>query len=554
MSEVKLNLVDRQTILAGTIHGSVGDACVAALTAEPETIAELETGLARYIKPDERSSRFASFRAQSEIDSDPHDAGLVIIDLAARVVAVESTYSQPGPEGVVHYHNGKHATDIPIRYVLDSDWLFVNSAESYRWSAERRRAERLTRPPIDMRAILYGRPLLEFIREFEAGLRQKGFTLPPRTEAAADAVAGEIVKGHARWLTTPRDDLRGSAPRDVILEKLHFIDMDMDSRAFQWTMQGEGPPGLPRNSFAYRYAGFGTHEWVVYYYLVRHLFCLATLGDRISTTTDVRSASRQVGIVDGSTNVSESPSGPRSRDDMRSVPSAVADGSVGSSQVSSDAIRIRTGSGSDRVAALVSETQELAQTGDMRSVPFAVADGSTTVIDLLERLKSDWLERPRPNYDGRIPALIIENERRRLPITMTPEQLMIDEDCECCQMLARDAAMGAPTFWHLDGCNMEEEFAFSPCLTIQEWEAENQRQEELALEFARRDAERRDWDRRWLDPDRELQPDDWQPVQLNSHEMAELLEQMKITPSRHFDRAAEEDEVQAQLERNEPIN
>src|SRR5688572_18463829 len=168
MSEIKLNLVDDHAILAGTIHGSVGDACIAALTAEPETIAELETALVRYIKAD---SQFALFRTLSEIDANPHDVGLMVIDLAARVIAVESTYSNPGPEGEVHYHNGKHATDVPIRYTLDSEWLFVNSIESYRWSAGRRRSERLTRAPIDTRAVLYGQPLLQFIVEFQAGLR-----------------------------------------------------------------------------------------------------------------------------------------------------------------------------------------------------------------------------------------------------------------------------------------------------------------------------------------------------------------------------------------------
>ena len=49
MSEIKLNLIDAQQILCGTIHGSMGDACVAALSAEPESIAELEAALKRYV-------------------------------------------------------------------------------------------------------------------------------------------------------------------------------------------------------------------------------------------------------------------------------------------------------------------------------------------------------------------------------------------------------------------------------------------------------------------------------------------------------------------------
>ncbi len=505
MSEIKLNLVDTDTILAGTIHGSVGDACIAALTAEPETIAELEAVLARYIKPSEHSSQFASFATQREIDPKPHDASLVIIDLAARVVAVESTYSNPGPEGEVRYHNGKHATDIPIRYMLDSEWLFVNSVESYRWSAQRRRSERAARLRIDTRAVFYGRPMLQFIVDFQNGLLEKGFALPPQTRESAEVVADEIVKAHAAWLTTPRADFGGRAPREVMLEKRELIERDMEARCWQWSMQGEGPPCLPVDSYAYRYGGFGTHEWVVYYDLVRHLFGMATGSGSDRSRTG--SASDLVSTL--------------------------------ASDKYEPSHNSRTGSDSDWVAPLVTDTHESAPTS----------------INLLQRVASTWLESPQPNYDHRTPAVIIDNERRRLPITMTPEQLMIDDDCECCQMLARDAANGEPTFWHLDGCNIEDEFAFSWCLTIQEWEAEQRRYEEWGLESARRDAERRDWDREQLELDGEFQADTWQPLELESHEMADLLEQMKRTHRLRSIRIAEEDEdFQSPLKRNEPVN
>ncbi len=46
MSEVKLNLIDASSTLVGTIHGSVADRCVAALSAEPETLSELASALA----------------------------------------------------------------------------------------------------------------------------------------------------------------------------------------------------------------------------------------------------------------------------------------------------------------------------------------------------------------------------------------------------------------------------------------------------------------------------------------------------------------------------
>ncbi len=302
MSEVKLNLIDAQNIFVGTLHGSIVDSCVAALSAEPETVAELESALTRYQNPHEGSRAFCCFHTSSLIDSEPWDAGLVIIDLAARIVAAESSYSQPGPEGAVHYHNGHCATDIDVLYRLPDDWLFVNSVESYEWSRERRRQQRELNPPIDTRAVLYGPPLLEYI--VASGIDGLG---PPREQnedEADERLAKKVSAIHAGWLLMPREDLRGRSPRQVILGKRELIDFDLHTRCLQWSMQGEGPPCLPLDSFAYRFAGFGTHEWVVYYDLVRHLLWSA-LGFKCEgeSSTDVRESfvavpgKNEVGVV-----------------------------------------------------------------------------------------------------------------------------------------------------------------------------------------------------------------------------------------------------------------
>ena len=112
-------------------------------------------------------------------------------------------------------------------------------------------------------------------------------------------------------------------------------------------------------------------------------------------------------------------------------------------------------------------------------------------IARLDQIKAAWLEQPWKQYDGRTPAIIVENERRRLPITLSLAELIIDEYCECCRMMALDAEMGGgPTFWHLDGCNMEEDFAFSTCLRREEWEAEIRQREEFNREFDRKMEER----------------------------------------------------------------
>lgn len=243
MSEVKLNLIDSHETLHGTIHGSVADACVAALSAEPETIAELASALARYNKPIDDHSPFVTFHSsvhspvcsflpsspggspEPSIDSEPWDAGIVLIDLAARIVATESTYSMPQPSGQVRYHDGTKSTDINVLYRLPDDWLFVNSVDAYRWSRERRAEKRLATTPLDARQILYGAPLLEFvvnecgkIEVSEAATEGEG-TVPDASSEMDAALCGEVSRIHSRWLTTPRADLDGQSPRDVLLSR-----------------------------------------------------------------------------------------------------------------------------------------------------------------------------------------------------------------------------------------------------------------------------------------------------------------------------------------------
>ncbi|HUS08944.1 MAG TPA: hypothetical protein VMZ30_00665 [Pyrinomonadaceae bacterium] len=433
MSEVKLNLVEMDRVFHGTIHGSVVDACIAALSAEPETVAELEAALARYIKPCDANSCFASFHSEmfstrygspsdevetaaslrSAFDIEPWDAGIVVIDFAARIVASESSYSQLDPEGEVFYHDGEALTDMPVLYRVPQDWLFVTSVDAWQWSRQRRISERTANPVVDARPILFGRPLLQFVVNACRSLPKHPLVVSgPQVGLTAtddDALAKQISAIHARWLLTPRDDLCGKSPRDVLLAHQDQIDFDLHTRSLQWSLQHEGPPCLSINSFAYRFAGFGTHEYVLYYDLIRHL-----IG----------------GLID-------------------LLPPAT----VSSSCAPPD-------------------------------------DGQ--LIATLNQMKTEWLESPQADFGGRIPAILIDNERKRLPQAMRARDMIIDDDCPMCQMFGDETTplgMGVG-FWHLDGAHMDDDFAFSTYKTRQEWENENRRREEFDREFNRKWEER----------------------------------------------------------------
>lgn len=486
VSEVKLNLIDAQQIIHGTIHGSVSDACVAALSSEPETIAEMALALARYRKPMEDKSPFQTFHSFTNsdnppLDTKPWDAGIVIIDLAARIVASESTYSIPGPSGEVQYHDDIAATDISLPYRLPDDWLFVNSIDAYRWSRERRRMKRATQPAWDARAVLYGRALLEFIADAVASTPQCESTpssAPTRRrfglddpnapslneqhdDDADDELAKQLSAIHARWLLTPREDLRGYSPRDVMLANQEFIDFDLHTRELQWSLQDEGPPCLPPDSFAYRFASFGTHEWVIYYDLIRHLLWTASTPWSAPTW--------------------------------------------------------RRFSQSDELQPTTNEP--------------LIAQEREPLIAQLDQFKTAWLEQPQPDYDGRIPAILLDNERKRLPIALRPRDMIVDEDCPVCQMFGDPTTplgMGVG-FWHLDGCNMDDDFAFSSHRTREEWEAENLRREEFNEEFNRRWEERQQRLARGEQP----QPDPY--FDLDPFSFDDIEPESLEGPSRHDD-------------------
>ncbi|MCI0485210.1 MAG: hypothetical protein L0229_01150 [Blastocatellia bacterium] len=263
MSEVMLTVLDSRRAIHGTAHSSDGDRIVAALAAEPETIEEMEAAIARFHKPDGEAGFFRSFLAGAS--EDMWDAGLIIIDLAARLILVRSSYSQPEREGEVQYHDGQSATDVWLYYQLSDDWLFTDSLEEWQTVSERRRAERAGTPPLDAHPVLYGK-VTEFIARECLSARDAGEEDP-------------LADIHARWLTAEREDLRGRSPRDLLLEKRELIAIDLQWRANQWSFTGECPPTLSIESAAYRFGGFGTHENVLYYKMIRHL--LAACWDRV---------------------------------------------------------------------------------------------------------------------------------------------------------------------------------------------------------------------------------------------------------------------------------
>lgn len=197
MSEPRLNVLDAGMAINGAIHGGEADAVVAALSAEPETIDELQDAVSRFTKPIDDRRPFAAFAAG--INCEPWNAGIIFIDLAPRIVAAESSFSMPSAAGRVLYHDGVQATDVWLPYQVPEDWLFVDSIAQYETARGRRRAERSA---VQLRPVLYG-TVVEFIVEELLAARDS------RVEEPIAAI-------HAKCPVTPHPDLRGRSPRELM--------------------------------------------------------------------------------------------------------------------------------------------------------------------------------------------------------------------------------------------------------------------------------------------------------------------------------------------------
>jgi hypothetical protein len=268
MTRSSLTLIDEHCVLQCVVPNTFVPAALAALAAEPETIDELELALTRYVKISPGSQIISALPASAGNESLLDFA----IDLRNRIVATST--GSLGRSGYVNYHEFLTPTDLRFPYLVSDDWLFTTSVseyESLRKHASRTRA-RTSRP--DARAVLYGPPVLHFIT---AECKR---VLTPQKQMSTRM---ETIKSH--WLSCPRYDLAGKSPRKVLLEKRHFIDTDLNARECQWKIQGVVPACLPRDSSAYRYAGFGSIECLVYCEMLESSI-LAALENTSSYETD----------------------------------------------------------------------------------------------------------------------------------------------------------------------------------------------------------------------------------------------------------------------------
>lgn len=243
MEQYKLVLSDRERKLYEESSQKVATYLLASLAADPTNLNEFEIAFGRF-------GRGMDFSWFSDSETNGPSDRFLMIDLPSKTICGSPDISRIFPRGEACILLAKENTEFPIRYWLSSDWFLSDNPKTFTELTDERRKIFETQRRVDYRQVLYGRELAEFlVSNFE----------------------GDVSRCHARWLTTHRDDLDGKTPRQVLLEHQDRVDFDLYSRELQWSFGGSCPPLIPIDSDAFRYAGFGTHEFVIYYDLIRHL-------------------------------------------------------------------------------------------------------------------------------------------------------------------------------------------------------------------------------------------------------------------------------------------
>jgi hypothetical protein len=255
MSEIMLTIKDSQSAIHRPVHISLADGLVAALADDPENLEEFRIAAGLYFAPGASEKLFLSFYQGT--GERPWDIGIMIVDLPARVIAFEAEGYVPRRQGSIRYEGEERHADFELSYQLSEDWLVAEGLESGLTEARKREAEWRVLQSWDVRAVLYQCVAEFLVRECR------------KAKSAGMADPTSVI--HASWLMTPRDDLRGHTPRELLLRNKDNIELGCESRSHLWSFTGERPNGLSRSTRAYRLGLFGVHENVLYYDLVRHL-------------------------------------------------------------------------------------------------------------------------------------------------------------------------------------------------------------------------------------------------------------------------------------------
>ena len=254
MLQTMVSLIDRGRAIHVQVHDALVDIALAALSAEPVTIEELQAAMTRYVEASVAEFFFAE-RGEG-LAKRSAEGGHMIIDFSAKLLVNDTPIPEMPRLGNVLACDEYTALEEWIPYRIPDDWEMVCESSGWEELAARRRGDLAATWQVDHRQVLYGELAANLIHRWLACV------------AASEDPARET---HEWWLLTPREDLGGRTPREVLLAHREFIDGDVQDQGQAWSVTRRCPPALSSSSYAYRYGGFGSHEIILYHELAAYL-------------------------------------------------------------------------------------------------------------------------------------------------------------------------------------------------------------------------------------------------------------------------------------------
>ena len=275
MQQIMVTILEADRAIHAEVHEGLADITLGALSAEPETLDELRTAMQRFVEPPVADFLFE--QAEKGIARRPAEGGQMLFSLPARLLVNATSAPEIPRLGRVQRCDQFTTLDDWLPYRVPDDWQLTTEIANWQQLAAERCRQRADHPPIDARAVLYGKLADCLVHRWEATTRD------------ADR---STIGVQTWWLLTPRDDLRGKTPRELLMARRRFIDGDIQDMASLWTRLGRCPPGILPEAAAYRLGGFGSKEIIIYHEMVAHLLdeCARRMppGSRVDLAAEVR--------------------------------------------------------------------------------------------------------------------------------------------------------------------------------------------------------------------------------------------------------------------------
>ncbi len=128
MSVLKMIIADDQHYVSGELHGSRAMWVYAACSRNPKNLEELDALLPEFGADEDLSSHFGGW--MDDLDLEPVDAGLIVVDLAKKWIYAQDTYFGAYRRGS---YNPRDDDGETIEYEFSKDWQFVAEPKWFRY-------------------------------------------------------------------------------------------------------------------------------------------------------------------------------------------------------------------------------------------------------------------------------------------------------------------------------------------------------------------------------------------------------------------------------------